>query len=136
MQRARRDPILIQNKAAHNDSQPLDIEMGILDLEGIEGPFDQRDFAREGVLALLELQQAADARVAVLFQDPQHMTMQVRLPASLNAGDCQTETDHASGLESAEGLPADLGRGHKQAHRDQLGLVESPDDFLQANGVG
>ena len=61
VQRAGGDAVLIADVAAHDRAQPLDVEIGVLEFERIEGPLDQFDAARERVLALAQLQPAADA---------------------------------------------------------------------------
>src|SRR5262249_712966 len=61
--------VLVGDIAANNSAEPLDIEVGILQLERIEGPFNQRHAALHGVLALEQLETPAHTAIIVLRQD-------------------------------------------------------------------
>ena len=62
--------------------------------------------------------------------------MQVRAAAGFETRYGEAETDHAVSIERSECLPAYLGRDHEQPDRQQLDIVETPDLFLQHDGVG
>ena len=69
--------VLVADEAADNAAEALDVEIGVLQLERIESPFDEIDSLPEGFLALLELEHAADAVVAIAGEDAQHVAMDV-----------------------------------------------------------
>src|SRR5260370_161800 len=73
------DAVLIGHKTAYDGAQTLDVEIGVLDIERIEGPLDQIDAAGERRLALGEFKEPASARVAIFLQHTQHVAVQVNL---------------------------------------------------------
>ena len=95
MQRAAGGAVLVFLVAPHDGAQPFDVEKGVLELEGIEGPLDEGDAARQGIVALAKLKAAAHLRVAIRRQHAQHVTVQVRVTVRLDAGDGEAEADHA-----------------------------------------
>src|SRR5580692_2327557 len=108
--------------------------MRVLNVERIEGPLDQIDTARQGIVPLAKLELAANARIAILRQHTQHVAVQIDLPSLLQTGNRDTESDHAIAIECAQQLATDFRRHHKHPERKQVGVFESPDRFLQGDG--
>ena len=73
MQAAARDAVKIRNEFADDAAEANDVEVRVLDLEGIEGPFDQLDPLPKAMLALLELQGTAHTAIAVFGEYSEEM---------------------------------------------------------------
>ena len=132
LQRGRSNAVLIDVVAARDGAKPFDIEISILDFEGIEGPFDQFDATGEGFFALHELQAPAETGIAMVFAHRQHVRVQVDV-ASARAGNGEREADHGVPLEGTHYLAADLVGDDKHSQRHQFRVGEIPDFFLQCN---
>src|SRR5579864_8297129 len=106
--------VLIANIAAHDCAEPLDIEIRVLDFERIEGPLDELDTARESVFALLELE--ANALIAILRRDAEHVTVQIGFAPCLETGNGEAEADHAAAIVRTESLAADFSGDDEEAN--------------------
>ena len=122
--------------AAYHCSQPLNIEKGVLDLERVEGPFNEIHPAGKRELALLPFEPTPDSAVAIWRQYAQHVAMKIILATRLQARNAEAEGDHFVSIERTEDLTANLARHHEQARRKQLGIVKAPDLALQADRFG
>src|SRR5215469_7994177 len=123
--------ILIPDKPPDNSAEPFHVEIGVLDLERIEGPLDQIDVARDCVFALPQLEPPADARVPEFGKDAQHVAVQVRLRTLLQPRNRKAKRDHASRVIRAKRLSAHLGGGDEETNGKQFDFIESPDCLLQ-----
>ncbi len=136
MQWASRDAVLIFRVAAHDGAETLHVEESVLQIERIEGPFNQADTAGERILALEKLEAAADAGIAVFRQHAQHVAVQVRRRTGLDAGDGEAESDQAVAVVSAENVAAHFVEHHQKSHGQQVDRIEAPDLFLQLDHAG
>ena len=127
VQRTAGGAVLVFLVDPHDGAQPLDIEKSVLEFQRIEGPLDQRDAARQGILTLPELQAAAHLRVAILRQHAQHVTVQVRVPVRLNARNGEAEADHPRAIVGAENMAAHFARHHQKSQGQQFDIGKTPD---------
>ena len=112
---ARGIAVLIEDVAADDGAEAFDVEVGVLGFEGVEGPLDEVDAGGEGEFALAELEEAADAGVAVAVDDAHHLAVEKGPAAGFGAGDGDGEADHAVAVEGAEDLAADFGGDDEEA---------------------
>jgi hypothetical protein len=79
MERAFGDAITIRNEAPRNCAKKREIEVRILEFEGIERPLDEIDAAFQRVLSLKKFQAASYAAVAKFGEDGGHVRVEVGL---------------------------------------------------------
>src|SRR5258708_39585087 len=99
--------------------------MGVADLQRVEGPFHQIEAPGYGVVALGELETAADAGVAVLGQNGQHVRVEVRLAVAI-ARQRHGETNQVITGKRSYDLAADALRHHKDTAGDGSAVPLSP----------
>src|SRR5258708_3970440 len=104
--------------------------MGVADLQRIEGPLHQIEASGDGVVALGELEAAADAGVAVLGQDGQHVRVEVGFAVTV-AGQRHGETDQGVAIECSDYLAADALRHYKDTPGDDVAIAVAPDFDLE-----
>ena len=92
------------------------------------------DAAGERVLALHQLEAAAETAVAMVFADGQHMRVQVDV-AGARAGYGEREADHNVAFESPHHLASNFVGDHEHAQRNQFRVAEIPDFFLQGDAA-
>jgi hypothetical protein len=109
VERAGGDAVEIGDVTAGDGAEAIEIEVGVFCFEGIEGPFDEADVATEGVFALEEFEEAADAAIAMGREDPGHVGVEVG-SGVVEADDCFGEADESVAIESAEDLAAGVMR--------------------------
>src|SRR6516225_4120757 len=100
--------------------------MGVLDLQGIEGPLHQLKATDYRVVTLGQLQTASQAVIAPAVAHGQHVRVQVRAPAAL-AGNGESKAYEfviLAGVEGADDLPSDLVADHEHAQRDHVNVVK------------
>src|SRR5579885_2760549 len=73
--------------------------------------------------------------VAILLQNPEHMAVDVWYPFRFDARNRKAETDHSSGIERSESLPANLCSSYEQTHGQQFDIFETPDGLLELDGL-
>jgi len=105
MERAGGDAVEVGNVAARDGAESVEIEVGVFGFERVEGPLDEADVAPKGVFALHEFELAADAAIAVRWQDSGHVGVEVRC-AVVEADVGFGETDHGVVFKGAEDLAA------------------------------
>ncbi len=116
---------------ARGDAEPAEVQIRVLRLQRIEGPVHDVDAEPEQLVALESLEPRADAAVAELGADGEHVRP-VDEPAGLDPGQSEDEADHAAiGVEGAGGHAAHLLRRPEDGRRDQLAEVLAPDGFLE-----
>jgi len=103
MKRAAGDAVEIRNVAAGNGAEPVDVEVRVLGFERIESPLDQSNIAAERVVALRELQLAADAAVAMGGENGKHVRVEVG-GALVETDEGLGEADEAIAIEGAQHL--------------------------------
>src|SRR5208282_4787874 len=145
LQGRRRDSVLVRVVAPRDRSQLLDIQMRVLDLQGIEGPLHQLKATSQRILALVKLQAAPEPPVAIALAHGQHLRVQVEL-AVPRGRDCKCEGNQffshaffpaffltvASRWIANEGsynLPADLRGDNEHADGNQFRIRELPHFF-------
>src|SRR5271165_5490499 len=96
VQRTIGDAVEIRDVTAADGAETIEIEMGIAQFEGIEGPFNERDAVREGVLALKKFQLAADAAILIRGIDGGHVGVKKNI-FPVTAGDGHGEANQAAG---------------------------------------
>src|SRR3989442_3812727 len=87
-------PVEIWNVTGANRAEPIQVEVGVSWFERVEGPLDEPNAATNGLLALEQLQLAADAAITILGQDAGHVRMEIGR-AITNAGYSHRVADHA-----------------------------------------
>lgn len=136
MQDAAAGSVLIVDVTADDDAQAFDIEEGVFDLQGIEGPFDQFDVTIQSPQALFEFEATTDAGIAIVGQDAEHVAMDVELRAGFEAGNAEAEGDHFGAVESAEDLAADFVCDDEKALGEEFDVVVAPDLALETDDGG
>src|SRR5262249_48116604 len=94
VQEAGSGSVLVGNVAPHNSAEFLDVEVGVLDFERIEGPLDEVDVPVESFVSLRELELASYSAIAVLRQHAQHVAVQIALRTGLQTRDGEAKADH------------------------------------------
>ncbi len=130
VQRAGGAAILVGYVTANDGPQALNVEIGVLQLQGIESPLHQIGAPGQGVFPLLELQLPPQALVPVVWQHGQHVRVQVEAAFAV-AGKAEQEADHLLTVERAKDLPAAAGGHHHDFLGHQLRLGKPPDQLLQ-----
>src|SRR5262249_8707411 len=126
---------MVHAVAPGNRPQPNQVQVRVLDLQRIEGPFDEFETFRDGIFALGQLKPAAQAVIAPAIAHSQHVRMQVSV-ASASAGNGKNEAYELViplAVESADDLAADLLAYYEHAQRHQVDIVEIPHFPLQRN---
>ena len=96
--------------AANDGAELRDIDVRVLDLGGVEGPFHEVEAAGECIVALSEFECAGDAAIAKFWDDADHVRVEVRV-AIAEGWQCHREAYGGRFLtqECAHDLPADAG---------------------------
>src|SRR3989441_7955457 len=103
----------------------------IFDFQRIKGPLDQLETARDGVLALKQLDAAAKPGIAVPLANRQHVRMQIRVAAP-GPGDGKGESDDFFAVEGADDLSTDFLRDYEHAQRNKFEVGEVPNFLLRS----
>ena len=77
MKRAGGDAVEALNILAGNGAEAIDVEVGVLGFERIEGPFDETDVAPESVFTLSQFEMTADAAIAMGRKHTGHVRVEV-----------------------------------------------------------
>src|SRR6266404_273520 len=77
MQRARRDSVKIRNITPANRAQPVQIKMGVLQLQRIKCPFHQANAPSQGFVALKQFQHPPHAAIAIRGAHPGLVRVQI-----------------------------------------------------------
>ena len=80
--------------------------MGVSDLQRVEGPLHEIEAAGDSVVALGELEAAANARIAVVRQDGKHVRVEVWAAVTV-AGQRHGEAYQGVLVEGTDDLAAD-----------------------------
>src|SRR6266571_4815997 len=123
---------MIDAVAPRDRAQPRQVQVGVLDLQRIEGPFQQLNPLLDGVFPLRELQPPSQAMVAKRVAYSEHVRMQVSMPGPA-AGNGKGKAHQLVALESSNGLATDFLADHEHAQRDQVHVIKIPDLFLQGD---
>ena len=83
-------------------------------------------------LALHELERPAEAAVAQVLPHGQHVRVDVGV-AVAQARQSEVVGDHDIAVKGGKNVSADFFSDDEHAHRHQLGVVKSPDLFLQGH---
>src|SRR5438270_7083955 len=121
---------MVDAVAPRDGAEPRQIEVRVLDFQRIEGPFQQVKAGLERVIALGQLQAAAEAIISPRLAHRQHVRVQIRM-AGARAGNGESKADQLAAIKGADDLPADFPADHEHAQRDQVHVVKIPDLFLQ-----
>src|SRR5712692_460186 len=130
VQRAGGDAITIRQVPSHNRAQALQIEVGVFQLQRVEGPFHKLHATLEGVLPLEELQLPPDAAIAMRLQHGRHVRMQVWSGVA-HPRQGHREPDQLPARERPQHLPASLRRDHKQRQWHAVNIRPTPNAPLQ-----
>src|SRR5579863_7109939 len=147
LQTTRGYTIEIHVVATNDGPQLVDIQIRVLDLQRIKGPFHQAQLAGKRFNSLLKLELSAQSTIAIGFPNSEHMGMQVGprfACSSLHSGQRHGETDEGFrapfrsrarqfGVECAEDLPADLLPHEECFTWDDIAVVVSPCLNLELN---
>src|SRR5271168_1991707 len=104
--------------------------MGVTNLQRVEGPLHQIEAAGDGVVALGELEATANAGVAVLRQDGEHVRVEVGFAVPV-AGQRHGETYQGVAVECPDHLAANALRHHEDTPWDDVAVAVAPDLKLQ-----
>src|SRR5581483_5199754 len=130
LQGRRGDSVLIDVVAASDGAEFLDIEVRVLDFQGVEGPLHQFEAASDGIFALKQLQTAAQPGIAMVFSHRQHVRVEEGMSIA-KTRDCERKTDQVLIAKRAHDLASDLFSDDEQAQRNELDISEAPYFFLQ-----
>src|SRR5438128_10684556 len=97
------DARLIDAVTARDYAQFFDIQIGIFYFQRIKGPLDQLETARDGVLALKQLDAAAKPGIAVPLANRHNERMQIGMAAP-GPADGKAESDAFVAVEAAADL--------------------------------
>ena len=134
VERAGGDSIEVRNEAARDGAEAIEIEMSVAGFEGIEGPFDVTDAAMEGFVALKELQETADATIAIGGEDAGHMRVDVRSVVA-KADHAESKADHGVAIESADNLASGAGGDNERDVGLGLEVGFAPDFALDIDAA-
>src|SRR5215472_13796962 len=123
---------MIDAVAPGDSAKSRQIEVRILDLERIKGPFDEVKSAGQRVVALRQLQTAAQAMIAPAVAHRQHVGMKIGV-AGARAGNGEGKADEVIAVERADDLPTDLAADDEHAQRNQIDVIKIPDLLLQGD---
>src|SRR5690349_5990449 len=123
---------MVDAVAPRDRAQTRQVQVGILDFQRIESPFQQLNPLLDGVIPLRQFQPPSQAMVAKRVAYGEHVRMQVSMPGAA-AGDGKRKAHQLAALESPNGLAADLLADHEHAERHQVHVIKIPDLFLQGN---
>src|SRR5712692_365578 len=130
VQRAGGDAITIRQVPSHNRAQALQIEVGVFQLQRVEGPFHKLHATLEGVLPLEELQLPPDAAIAMRLQHGRHVRMQIWSGVA-HPGQGHREPDQLPARERPQHLPASLRRDDEQRQWHAVNIRPTPNAPLQ-----
>src|SRR4029077_4690169 len=125
-------PVMVYAVTPRDGAQASQIEMRVLDLQRIKGPFQQLNSFFDGIIALRQLQSPPQAVVAVALPHCQHVRMEIGMPCPA-AWNGKRKPDEFAAIERANDLPANFLTHNKHAQRNQINIVKPPDLFLQGN---
>src|SRR6516164_8774900 len=112
----------IRDVAPRNGAQAADVEVSVLALERIEGPFDPRNSSRQSVLPLGQLKLPPNSKIAKLREHGSHVRMEVG-PAIANSRIGQNEPGQFFSDERTQHLSTDLVRNHVHLRRHNVPLA-------------
>src|SRR6266849_3378296 len=132
VQRACRDAIQIRQIASANDTQAVQVEVRIAQLERIKSPLNQPYPAAQSLLALEQFQHAAYAAVAVIGLHAGHVGMEVG-HAIAKSDHCQGIAHQTAAIEHAEHLAAAVGRDDEHRGGFHFQVRFAPDFTLEVH---
>ena len=130
MQMAAGYTIGVGDELADDAAQTSDVEAGVLDFEGIEGPFDGVNALTETMFALLQLQRATDAAIAIFGEHGEKMRMDIRRSGMMSA-ETERETDETVVVKCAQDVTAGLSGDDEDGDGDEVGVRIAPDLALE-----
>jgi len=99
------DAIEIGDVAAGDGAKTVDVEVGVLGFQRIEGPLDEMDTSTKGVFPLGEFELAANVAITMARKDGGHVGVEIR-GVIVESDESLGETDHFVVFESAKNLAA------------------------------
>jgi hypothetical protein len=112
MQVAAGDSVTVGDESPGDRTEADEIEIRVAHFERIESPFNQANSILQRIVALKELQAAADALILIGGEDAGHMGMQKGLSGVI-PDQRKGESDEVFSIESAQNLPAGM-LGHDE----------------------
>ena len=112
-------------------AEALDIEICVLEFEGIESPFDQVYPSRQGFFALFELQHPADAELRYSGRTPSMWLCKYVCSPRFNPGIAMQNATMRSPSYAPNAWPPIFGHDDEKAHRQEIDVIEAPDGLLQ-----
>jgi hypothetical protein len=125
------NPIKIWKICSSDTTQPIQIEMSVARLQRIECPLNDGNISGKSILALRQLELAANAEVLIFGQNSYPVRVQ---PAERNGRERESKANHALLIKSAQHL-ADETRGYREDSAGinfEIGI--SPNRLLQGHG--
>jgi hypothetical protein len=116
--------------APYYDAETADVQVGVPDFQGIEGPLHEIEATGDGVVALGELETTADAEVAILRKDGEHVRVEVGFAVAV-ARQGHGEAYDGVSVEGSKNLTADPLRDHEDASWDDVAIAVTPDFELE-----
>src|ERR1043166_1390288 len=123
---------MVHAVAPRDRSQPREIQMGVLDFQRIERPFQQLNALLDCVFPLRQFQLATQPMVTKRVAPGGHVRVQVGMTGPA-AGNGKRKSYELAAMEGADGLATDLLADDKHAQRHQVDIVKIPDLFLQGD---
>src|SRR6476660_10093721 len=107
-------PVMVHAVAARDRPESRQVEMRVLDFQGIESPLQQFKALLDRIITLREFQFAAKAMIAKGVAHSQHLRVQVGMtcPAAWNG---EGEAHQIVAMKSPNGLAANLLADHEHA---------------------
>ena len=107
-----RIPVIVHVILMNLDAQPVDIEVGVGSLKGIESPVDEIEALGEHAISLLPFELFADSVTPILGNHCQHVgTMEDE--TLLAAHDATDESDHGIAVKGPDAHATASVRGHQ-----------------------
>jgi hypothetical protein len=119
---------------AGEGTEAIEIEMSVASFERVKGPFDEANVAGKSFVALDKFQHAADAAIAMGWENAGHVGMEVARVAA-NAGHGESEADHGVSIECADDVSARLIGNDKGDVGLDFKVGFAPDGFLDGDAA-
>ena len=132
VQRAARRPVHVDDVVDHAHAKAVDVEVRVARLERIEGPELAGDAAAGERGALVLLEAPADAVLARLGADAEHVRPVDELVVA-DAGEAEDESEEGVVGEGAEEHAADVGGDFEHRRGDDVAEFGAPDGGLEGD---
>lgn len=130
VERAAGDAVEVWKVAADDPAELAEVEVGVRGLEGIEGPVDGAEAAPEGVFALGEFEDAADAGALEVGEDADAVGVEAGV---LESDEGEGEADDGSLVKSAENFAGKAAGDGEDGAAFDVAVGVAPDAVLEVD---